>query len=624
LTSAGPSPSPSRPRSASFPTRCPSARATPLAAPTEFVSDDFYDGDLSDASNVAGRELLYPSPSHDGRRVAFWGRNRATGQSALFVVPVGHPDEWRRISVYVDNVPDGAPAWTPDDRCVFAGPLRYRVPVRGTIATPERIAVHGHELKHVAFTAMPAGNWAFTVAEDAILALPVLPDGRTDVSRQPAVVVDLGETPGSPAELDATADGSSLTFAVVTQTRVASRGDVYVLHGVAEILAGNSATPTSLDDERIVPIRTVESDDFASAPSLSQDGTLVLFNERSDTASGLYVTPADAWASDARLETAGDPSGAALTLGGMRAAYALYQGDRPRGFLAPVRTTIPIAGVASGDSVITEEVQQLEDGSGVRASLPKETVFTVLPGSRHDILVETPALPPVDAELPAGYGRVVAVRRIGPANATFAPPLAVTLAYADAEARNLDEASLRVYRYDPAVDRFTESVPVVDRDAAANTLTFELDRGGTFAVLGAGEPDDDADGLPNAVEERYGLDPRDPQMDADYDGDADGLTDIEEVDGGTDPRAADSDGDGYWDGLERARQSDPNDPASVPADTGLAADLDRNGIVDAVDIQIVVNGVLQRPTPAPSDINGDAVTDSVDVQLAVNAVLGIG
>jgi hypothetical protein len=49
-----------------------------------------------------------------------------------------------------------------------------------------------------------------------------------------------------------------------------------------------------------------------------------------------------------------------------------------------------------------------------------------------------------------------------------------------------------------------------------------------------------------------------------------------------------------------------------------------NGSVDAADVQLVVNGVLQIPTSGfDPDVNGDELVDAIDVQLVVNAVLGI-
>ena len=57
----------------------------------------------------------------------------------------------------------------------------------------------------------------------------------------------------------------------------------------------------------------------------------------------------------------------------------------------------------------------------------------------------------------------------------------------------------------------------------------------------------------------------------------------------------------------------------------VPGDVDGNGTVNAVDIQLVVNKVLGvNIGDRNADINGDIVVNALDVQLVVNAVLGIG
>jgi hypothetical protein len=69
-------------------------------------------------------------------------------------------------------------------------------------------------------------------------------------------------------------------------------------------------------------------------------------------------------------------------------------------------------------------------------------------------------------------------------------------------------------------------------------------------------------------------------------------------------------------------------PAITAADialqpsTGQPEDLDGNGTVDAVDVQLVINGALGVGLPA--DVNNDGETDAVDVQIVINAALGVG
>lgn len=57
---------------------------------------------------------------------------------------------------------------------------------------------------------------------------------------------------------------------------------------------------------------------------------------------------------------------------------------------------------------------------------------------------------------------------------------------------------------------------------------------------------------------------------------------------------------------------------------GDPADLDDDGAVNAVDIQLVINAVLGVGDPGiDADVNGDGSVDAVDVQLLINAALGI-
>jgi hypothetical protein len=90
----------------------------------------------------------------------------------------------------------------------------------------------------------------------------------------------------------------------------------------------------------------------------------------------------------------------------------------------------------------------------------------------------------------------------------------------------------------------------------ANMDANRLDRFGAGGSV-AGCPDDaDCDGLPDAWELAYGLNPQDPTS-AVSDVDGDGLNETEEYAAGTNPRSGDTDGDGYADGVEVASGFDP-------------------------------------------------------------------
>lgn len=57
--------------------------------------------------------------------------------------------------------------------------------------------------------------------------------------------------------------------------------------------------------------------------------------------------------------------------------------------------------------------------------------------------------------------------------------------------------------------------------------------------------------------------------------------------------------------------------------TTLPGDIDGNNKVDAVDVQLVINGALGLPGPHNTDVNNDNNTDAIDVQMVINAALGL-
>jgi len=62
----------------------------------------------------------------------------------------------------------------------------------------------------------------------------------------------------------------------------------------------------------------------------------------------------------------------------------------------------------------------------------------------------------------------------------------------------------------------------------------------------------------------------------------------------------------------------------IPTVTDIPGDVDGNAAVDAVDVQLVINGALNLPVGTVNpDLNCDTAIDAVDVQLVINAALGI-
>ncbi len=106
---------------------------------------------------------------------------------------------------------------------------------------------------------------------------------------------------------------------------------------------------------------------------------------------------------------------------------------------------------------------------------------------------------------------------------------------------------------------------------------------------------------------------------APVDTDGDGLSDADETNVyGTDPQMADSDLDGVNDDVELAYGTDP-----LVSDIPNASDVNRDGSVNATDVQLVINVALGIDTGLSCDINSDGATNATDVQLVINAALGL-
>lgn len=132
--------------------------------------------------------------------------------------------------------------------------------------------------------------------------------------------------------------------------------------------------------------------------------------------------------------------------------------------------------------------------------------------------------------------------------------------------------------------------------------------------------DTDGDSLPDGYELWNALDPLD-NADADEDPDRDGLDNRMEYLAGTQCFDPDSDGDNYWDGIEIERGTDPLESWAFPS-PGRRADVNCDGRVDAMDVQLVLNGALGLPVPVPVNTDYNSEIDAADIQTVINAALG--
>jgi len=62
---------------------------------------------------------------------------------------------------------------------------------------------------------------------------------------------------------------------------------------------------------------------------------------------------------------------------------------------------------------------------------------------------------------------------------------------------------------------------------------------------------------------------------------------------------------------------------SADSTGGVFGDVDRNGRLNASDVQLVINAALNLTVPFDCDLSEDGFVDAVDVQLVIAAVLDI-
>jgi hypothetical protein len=143
-------------------------------------------------------------------------------------------------------------------------------------------------------------------------------------------------------------------------------------------------------------------------------------------------------------------------------------------------------------------------------------------------------------------------------------------------------------------------------DAATIAATFETE------MVAFHLPDDDGDGLYNGYELQFpGCLSTNNAADATLDCDSDGLTNIDEFQRGTNPTLADTDGDGVNDGAEVNRM-DGGAPAPT---NPLRADSDDDNLLDGVetDTGTFVSGTNTGTDPLVPDFDGDGYFDGHEV-----------
>lgn len=79
-----------------------------------------------------------------------------------------------------------------------------------------------------------------------------------------------------------------------------------------------------------------------------------------------------------------------------------------------------------------------------------------------------------------------------------------------------------------------------------------------------------------------------------------------------------------FDGDQRTNLEEYEDGTDPCVPNYADADVNRDGVVDAVDVQLVINGALEIDIgEMDADVDGDSLVDAVDIQMVINAALGL-
>ncbi len=484
----------------------------------------FYAGEVVDGSDVLGRQVVFSGINPAGTRVAFKAVNNATSENGVFLVDVGDPSSWRRLTPDSPFSTD-AVVWTPDGSRIYVGGDSLYDATTGDLVYDLDAAL-GVDTRPTATTQLPSGNW-LSSNSDALVnnvyeawLVPILPNGQFDNSRLPVQVtnLNLGTFPTGTFVSAPTVsrDGLQLAFMAWTEQEpsvsVADLSDVYVLHDIPSIINASrintyvsTLAPTSLSDPDIVALRAAETPNFAFGTHSSEDGSLVFVgedfnNEFNDDnffpslAIGDHdvVVSNSSDGSDFQIARPGNQVLVQSFPGGSRLLYGSSVGGSLHMFATSLITTTTVSGTTVGpplDNVLqTTSNQSQADGSGTVVELPTGTTIDFPDGEPQAIVISTPIDPVAEAELPpnAAVDALPVVREFGPDGTTFNPPIEVTITYTDAEIEGMDEDSLVLYLYNDSTNVFDIEVPegdIVLRDPANNSITFLTDH---FSVFGLG------------------------------------------------------------------------------------------------------------------------------------------
>lgn len=283
----------------------------------------------------------------------------------------------------------------------------------------------------------------------------------------------------------------------------------YVLHRVQDIINGVAAAPSSLADPRIVDLGV--GGRITNFSSFSADGEAVFFSmdvigsvtnqfgaiDYGAVDFDIAFAPVNGSTPVSAFPLVGDQIQAQISPNGGRIAYLdNFSGDWVL-YVANVQTSASTGGSTVGENygdagndgvndVVVTQSTQINDVSQTTVTIPQGTVIDFPADAPQEILITTPTNPVQPAQLPAGVTGIPVTREFGPSGTQFYPPIEIAITYTDAEIEGLDEATIRVFRYNADTDLFDQEVPesdIVVRDLANNRIVF---RTAHFSVYGLG------------------------------------------------------------------------------------------------------------------------------------------
>lgn len=482
-----------------------------LGPATELLDTAFYAGEAVDGSDVAGRMAFYGQANNAATTIAFWAVNIAAGSRAVFLVDLGDPSSWRRLTSDLSGPPDTAVYWTPDDQYILAD--GYRIPV--ATGALESYSLRGYNVSDEANTTrLASDNWLVTFTSGGggtnLVVLPILSNGDDDTSREPVIVTQFDTGVVGVEWPHIARDGSMIAFMdwhASAGSPAPDTSDTYVLQNLNDIMNApssggiSSLAPTSLADANIVPIRADDTPNVAVLPYFSEDLSLVFcaedFNNLFSDADffgtlavsefDVVISNADGTGNDVQLSETGNQGAVIPTPGGVRLTYLRDVSGIIHLFVSTLVISTNITGTDLGNNdLLTTTDQEASDASGTVVDIPTDTTIDFPLGVTPEIQISTPIDPATEPELPEGVDAIPVIREFGPTGTTFDPPISVTITYTDAEIAGMDEAALSVYQYNEVSGVFDIPVTTItNRDLDNNTITFTVSH---FSIYGLGGP----------------------------------------------------------------------------------------------------------------------------------------